>query len=250
MQDVCAKQVYLFGTCLVDVFFPQAGMDALALIEQAGVRVHFPDAQSCCGQPAYTSGYPDEARRVAWSQIRLFPNDWPIIVLSGSCAGMMKHHYPKLFERGTTQWAAAQDVSRRVVELTDYLVNDLDIQLNDLGPAIKVALHTACSARREMETLQCGLALLDRLRHVQLMNHEREAECCGFGGTFSIKHPAISAAMVADKVQALLDCGAQQLVSADCGCLLNINGALAHRGEALQGEHIISFVRRRCEGGV
>ena len=89
--------VYFFATCVVDQFFPGAGLDAITLLERAGIRVHFPEEQTCCGQPAYTSGFPDEARKVAAQQLTLFPNDWPVVVPSGSCAGMMKHHYPTLF---------------------------------------------------------------------------------------------------------------------------------------------------------
>ncbi|WP_249384112.1 (Fe-S)-binding protein [Chitinivorax sp. B] len=241
------SQVYLFGTCLIDVFFPKAGLDAIALLEHAGVKVHFPQGQTCCGQPAYTSGYPDEARRVAWAQIAHFPGDWPIVVLSGSCAGIMKHHYPTLFALEPTRLTQVQQFSARVVELTDYLVNHLNLQLTDLGEPTTVTLHTSCTARREMGTLQTGRALLSRLQNVTLAVQGHESECCGFGGTFSIRHPEISAAMVADKTQALLETGAAHLVSADCGCLMNINGSLANQGQPLQGEHIVSFVRQRCE---
>lgn len=241
-------KVYLFGTCLVDVFFPQAGIDAISLLEHAGVEAVFPQAQSCCGQPAYSSGYMDEARRVALAQLDCFPEDWPIVVLSGSCGGMMAHHYPKLFAGDAANEARVRRFSERVIEFTDFVVNRLGIALADLGPPEKVVLHTSCAARREMGTLTTGRALLARLAGVELVEQDHESECCGFGGTFAVRHPTISAAMVADKTRAIKACGAPNLVSADCGCLMNINGALQKQGERLQGEHIASFVWRRIGG--
>jgi L-lactate dehydrogenase complex protein LldE len=102
-QSARPTDVYFFATCVVDQFFPGAGMDAITLLERQGIRVHFPEEQTCCGQPAYTSGFPDEARKVAAHQLTLFPNDWPVVVPSGSCAGMMKHHYPTLFAKDPAQ---------------------------------------------------------------------------------------------------------------------------------------------------
>jgi L-lactate dehydrogenase complex protein LldE len=106
--------IYFFATCVVDQFFPGAGLDAITLLEREGIRVHFPEEQTCCGQPAYTSGFPDEARKVATLQLTLFPNDWPVVVPSGSCAGMMKHHYPTLFANDPARKAQAEALSVRV----------------------------------------------------------------------------------------------------------------------------------------
>ena len=118
--------VYFFATCLVDLFLPEAGLDAVTLLEQEGVRVHVPAGQSCCGQPAYSSGQRDEAQAVARAQLALFPQAWPIVVPSGSCGGMMRHHWPQLFE-GTPDEALARQVAARVVELHDFLLNTLDL---------------------------------------------------------------------------------------------------------------------------
>ena len=118
--------VYFFGTCLLDLFLPEAGLDAMTLLEREGVRVHFPQAQSCCGQPAFTSGQPGEAREVARSQLGLFDQPWPIVVPSGSCGGMIKHHWPTLFA-GDADEARACAVAGRVVEFADFLLNVLRI---------------------------------------------------------------------------------------------------------------------------
>lgn len=247
------SRVYFFATCLVDIAAPQAGMDAIGLIRNAGIEVVFPPQQSCCGQPAYTSGFTEEARRVARAQLDLFPEPWPVVVPSGSCAGMMVHHWERLFADDAALAAKARDVARRVVEFSAFARDVLGLA----GPApaaattqpVKVALHTSCSARREMGTHQPSEALLRALPGVEVVEQARVAECCGFGGTFSARHPAISGAMVNDKLDTIRDCGADVLVSADCGCLLNLHHAAEKRraaGESLpRCVHLASFVRER-----
>ncbi|QEM83356.1 (Fe-S)-binding protein [Halomonas binhaiensis] len=241
----CPDKVYLFGTCLIDMFFPEAGMDAVRLLEKQGIEVLFPEDQTCCGQPAYTSGYHDEARAVARAQLDLFPEPWPIVVPSGSCGGMMRLHYAQLFA-GCPEERKAQEVASRVFELTEFLVHVCHIELEDRGAPERIAMHTSCSARREMGLAETGPALLARLGQVELVEQERAAECCGFGGTFAVRHPEVSAAMVEDKGRALEEAGAQHFVTSDCGCLMNIAGHLAHRDSPLQGEHIASYLWRRC----
>ena len=250
------QRVYFFSTCVVDLMAPQAGIDAIELIRAAGIEVDFPAAQSCCGQPAYTSGYTEEARRVARAQLDLFPQPWPIVVPSGSCAGMMVHAWPKLFADEPPLAETARRVAQRVVEFSAFARDVLG--LAESAPArpaapVKVALHTSCAARREMGTHVPSEALLRALPGVELVQPARVAECCGFGGTFSARHPAISGAMVNDKLDAVRDTGAEVLVSADCGCLLNLHLAADRRraaGEALpRCVHLASFVRERLGAG-
>ena len=237
-------KVYFYGTCLVDMFFPEAGLDGIRLLEREGIEVRFPEDQTCCGQPAYTSGYHDEARAVAAAQLDLFPEPWPIIVPSGSCGGMMRTHYPQLFA-GTPQKAQAEEVAGRVFELTEFLVHVCHLKLADRGRPEKVAMHTSCSARREMGLAETGPALLAQLGEVELVEQARAAECCGFGGTFAVRHPEVSAAMVEDKAQAIEAAGAEHFVTSDCGCLMNIDGRLAHQKKSVRGEHIASYLWRR-----
>jgi L-lactate dehydrogenase complex protein LldE len=244
--------VYFFATCVVDQFYPEAGLDAITLLKRQGLRVHFPVDQTCCGQAAYTSGFPEQARQVAAQQLGLFPEDWPVIVPSGSCAGMMKHHYPKLFADDPDRLPAAEKLAAKVWEFTNFLVEVLDFNEKDLGKACKVVLHTSCSARRELNVHLSGRKLLDGLAAVSIAQQDHEAECCGFGGTFSLKQPEISGAMVEDKVASLIGSGAERVVSADCGCLMNILGHAAWKDRQegrsqprLPGEHIASFLLRR-----
>jgi len=245
-------QVYLFATCLVDLFVPQAGLDAVRLLEREGLTVHFPRKQSCCGQPAYSSGNPEDARAVARAQLDLFSEPWPIVVPSGSCAGMMRHHWPKLFEDDAENGPKARALAERVFELTEFLLHVLRLDVAALAPAgqphERVVLHTSCGARREMGTREHGVALVDALPGVTRVEHARESECCGFGGTFSLKHPDISGAMVQDKIASACATGCERLVSADCGCLLNIGHAAAHKGAPLPVEHLASFLWRRTGG--
>jgi len=247
---------YLFATCLVDQFAPEAGLDAIRLIEREGIAVHFPADQTCCGQPAYTSGHADEARAVARRQLDLFPEPWPVVVPSGSCAAMMRHHYPKLFAGDPLLAPKAKQLSERVFELTEFLVHVAHFRRDDVGAPCTVALHTSCHARREMGVHETSGTLLGGLSGVTVAVQERAEECCGFGGTFAVRHPDISAAIVSDKVASLKASGARSVVSADCGCLFNILGRAAHidreRGASaasLPGEHIASFLWRRTAGG-
>ena len=241
------KAVYLFGTCMVDLFFPQAGMDAIHLLEREGIIVDFPQEQSCCGQPAYTSGYSEQAREVARTQIELFIGGWPLVVASGSCAGMFREHYADLFKDEPEMLAKGHDLAERTYELAEFLLHVCKVQLTDQGQPLQVALHTSCSARREMNTHIHARALLAQLDQVERVEHDHESECCGFGGTFSVRMPDIAGAMVADKTQALQASGAQQVVSADCGCLLNINGAFDKQNIPLLGQHLASFLWQRTQ---
>lgn len=245
--------VYFFATCVVDMMAPGAGVDALTLLREAGIEVRFPDDQSCCGQPAFTSGFRDEARRVARAQLGLFPEAWPIVVPSGSCAAMMIHTWPELFEDEPALAARARAVAGRVVEwsafASRFLQRTLATAHSAAAPGIKVALHTSCHARRSLGTQVPGEALLRALPGVEVVEVARGEECCGFGGTFAARHPAVSGAMVSDKLDAVQAAGADVLVSADCGCLLNLHHAAQKRcaaGESLpRCVHLASFLRER-----
>lgn len=244
MYPAKPDKVYLFGTCLIDIFYPEAGLAGLRLLEREGIEVIFPEDQTCCGQPAYTSGRMDEARAVARRQLGLFAEPWPILVPSGSCGGMMRHHYPELFQ-DCEDAARATDIANRTWELTDFLLNVCHIRLEDHGEPVDVALHTSCSARREMGLAEVGPSLLGQLEGVTLKQQERAAECCGFGGSFAVRHPEISGAMVEDKVAALRETGVKRFVTTDCGCLMNINGSAEKRNQPLRGEHLLSFLWER-----
>lgn len=249
------QDVYLFSTCLIDQFTPQVGVDVINLLEREGIRVHYPEQQTCCGQPAHSSGYPEETRAVALHQLNLFDQPWPVIVPSGSCGGMIRMHYPHLFANDPALSAKVLALSERVFELTEFLVHVVNFNREDLGGDCTVALHTSCHARRQMGSAETSAALLDTLDKVTVVEQARIEECCGFGGTFALLHPDISEAIVTDKVAAIKETGAGCVISADCGCLLNITGRAAKQDEfagrgapSLPGEHIASFLWKRTSG--
>ncbi|MFO1429210.1 MAG: (Fe-S)-binding protein [Candidatus Competibacteraceae bacterium] len=240
-------KVYFFGTCLIDLCYPQAGMAGIELLQRQGIKVIFPQGQSCCGQPAFNSGFPAEARAVARQQLKSFPKDYPIVVPSGSCAGMLKHHYPELFA-GEPDVEEARRFAARVYELTEFLVRVLDVHLEDRGKPIKVTWHSSCHALREMGVTEYSKALVRQLQNVELVELQKERECCGFGGTFSVKKPLISAAMVRDKIADIQQTGADLLLSGDCGCLLNISGAMEYRNISIPARHVAEFILERTHG--
>jgi L-lactate dehydrogenase complex protein LldE len=239
--------VYFFGTCLIDMAYPQAGMAGIRLIQREGVKVIFPKDQSCCGQPAYNSGFPEEARAVASKQLKAFSKNYPVIVPSGSCAGMMRLHYPKLFQ-GRPEADAVESFSQRIFELTEFLVKVLNVQLEDKGQPVTVTWHSSCHAAREMEIIGESKSLIRQLKNVRLVELAKEEQCCGFGGTFSVKQPDISAALVKDKIADIENTGAAKVLTGDCGCLMNITGAMARQKSAASGQHIAEFLWERTDG--
>jgi L-lactate dehydrogenase complex protein LldE len=241
------QKVYYFGTCLADMIYPEAGLAGIKLIQREGVKVIFPPRQTCCGQPAYNSGFPDEARAVARKQIELFPENYPVVVPSGSCAGMMRHHYPKLFE-GDPDIERVTKFSKKIFELSEFLVRVLDIKLQDRGDPIKVTWHSSCHAMREMGITEDSKSLIRQLKNVDLVELQHETDCCGFGGTFAVKQPAISAAMVRDKAEDIRQTGAARLITGDCGCLMNITGAMQHDNIQIGGQHLAEFIWERING--
>lgn len=243
-------EVTLFGTCVMDLFFPEAGLDAIRLLEREGLKVHYPQAQSCCGQPAWTSGYVEEAREVARAQLNLLDNGMPVVVPSGSCAGMFRQHYREVFANEPDTLKRVESLAERTFELTEFLLHVCKVQWQDLGPPTQIALHTSCSARREMNTHLHARELLAGLSNVERLDHDHESECCGFGGTFSVRMPEVSGAMVLDKTRSLRESGAAEMVTADGGCLLNINGSLAKQTQAFRGRHLASFLWERVSGEV
>ena len=200
--------------------------------------------QTCCGQPSYNSGYYDETRKVALKNLDLFSEPYPIIVPSGSCAGMMMHDYHHLFE-GTNQESRVKEFSDRVFDLSDFLVENLGAELSDQGNATRVTWHSNCHALRIARCVESSKKLLRMLKNVTLIELEKEEECCGFGGTFSVKEPEVSKAMVERKVKDILDRDVEYIISGDGGCLLNISGALQKINAPIKPMHLYEFLAQR-----
>jgi L-lactate dehydrogenase complex protein LldE len=236
-------KVSLLVTCLGDALFPDVGVATVRLLRRLGVAVDFPEAQTCCGQPHFNSGYHDDARKLARHTLRTFDNGQTVVVPSGSCAAMIKLEYPEMFHDDPIWWPRAEDMARRTHELSDFLVNVLGLE--DVGARYegKVTYHMACHLR--------GLGLLTEperlLRHVKGLEYvklERADECCGFGGSFAVRYPGISGAMVQDKAGFIEKAGVSAVVATDAGCLMNIAGCLRRRGSAVRALHLAQILEK------
>lgn len=243
------KKVYFFGTCLTNMVYPGTGLAGMRLLEREGVETLFPLEQSCCGWPAYNSGYRKEAMAVARNQLRAFPDpDCPIVVPSASCAAMMRVRYPKLFEHEPDVHDMLQ-LSSRVYELGEFLLNILRVQYQDQGEPLRVTWHSSCHALRDLNVARHAKALLRQLKNVEIVDLENEEDCCGFGGIFSVRHPELSAAMAYDKVEAICNTQAARVIVGECGCMLNISGVMDKLHVPIMCQHFADFLLERIGGG-
>ena len=234
-------RVALFVTCLVDLFRPGVGFAAVRLLERLGAEVVVPPAQTCCGQPAYNSGDFETARAIARQVVAAFDGFEHVVVPSGSCAGMLVRHYPELFRDEPETLARVQGLAARTRELSAFLAVFDGADSIDAKFVGRVAMHDSCSARRELGIHTAPRALLDALGAERVELEDAEV-CCGFGGTFCVKYPDISARMVGDKAQAVIASGADVLVSGDLGCLMNIAGRLARMDSTVRVYHLAELL--------
>ena len=232
------RQVALFVTCLVDLFRPSVGMAAVKLLEDAGCDVVVPEGQTCCGQPGYNSGDRPAAVAIAKRAIALLEPYDHIVVPSGSCGGMIRKHYPDLF-KADAEWAPrAKKVAARTHELTAFLTGVLGkTSVSATFPA-KATYHDSCSALREMGVRAQPRQLLASVDGLTLTELAERDACCGFGGTFAVKYPDISNAIVEKKTADITATGAELLISGDMGCLLNMAGKLKREGSSVQVRHV------------
>jgi L-lactate dehydrogenase complex protein LldE len=231
-------RVALLVTCLVDLFRPSVGFAAVALLEAAGCTVEVPRAQTCCGQPAYNSGDRADAKRIARQVIAAFAGYDYIVVPSGSCAGMVKVHYPELFADEPEMLARAEDLAARTHELVEFLVDVRGMsEVAGRWPR-SATYHDACSGLRELGVKDQPRRLLSSVDGLNLKELPGAEVCCGFGGTFCVKYPEVSDKMVTDKALDIAATGADAVLAGDLGCLLNIAGKLARLGIPVEVRHI------------
>lgn len=226
----------------MDLFRPVVGFASVKLLEEAGCRVSVPLVQTCCGQPAYNSGAREDARDIARQVLDAFEGYDYIVAPSGSCAGMLRKHYPQLFPAGDPDSARAKAFSARVHELTAFLSDVLDIDLSGRGFDRQVTYHDSCSSLREMGISDQPRRLLESLDGLTIVEMEDREVCCGFGGAFSVKYPDISNAMVVQKAARVAETGAPVLTGGDLGCLMNIAGKLSREGKAVEVRHVAEIL--------
>jgi L-lactate dehydrogenase complex protein LldE len=245
------KRASLFVTCLVDQLFPEVGVSTVRLLRGLGVDVDFPSSQTCCGQPLYNAGFAGRARRLATRVLDAFqpeessdPNHY-VVAPSGSCTSMIRVFYAHLFRDRPELQRRALALADRVYELSQFLVDVL--QVSDVGSPFqgKVAYHPSCHLLRELKVVEQPRTLIDGVRGARRVEMERSETCCGFGGAFSVKYPHISGAMLDDKVEDVLNSGADALVACDMSCLMHIGGGLSRRGSAVRPMHLAQLL---CPG--
>jgi len=233
-----AKRVALFVTCLVDVFRPSVGMAAVQLLEEAGCEVVVPPGQTCCGQPGYNSGDRPAAIAIARRVIEMLePFEW-VVIPSGSCGGMIRKHYPELFAGDATWAPRAKAVAGKTYELTAFLSHVLGVKSVAAHFPAHATYHDSCSALRELGLRSEPRQLLRSVQGLTITELTERDACCGFGGTFAVKYPDISNAIVEKKTADVMGTGADLLISADMGCLLNMAGKLKREGSSVHVRHI------------
>jgi L-lactate dehydrogenase complex protein LldE len=231
-------RVGLFVTCLVDLFRPSVGFAALRLLEDAGCVVEVPRTQTCCGQPAYNSGDRADSREIAINTIRAFEDYDYIVAPSGSCAGMLKKHYPGLFA-GDREWEVRSAAfSEKVHELVSFLTDVLQVKTVAARVDTSATYHDSCSGLRELGIQRQPRQLLGSVEGLSLIEMQEADVCCGFGGTFCVKYPEISNAIVGKKVGNIAATGAEMLLAGDLGCLMNMAGKLKREGSPTEVRHV------------
>jgi L-lactate dehydrogenase complex protein LldE len=240
-----AKRVSLFVTCMVDQLFPKVGIAMASVLERLGYQIDFPEDQTCCGQPAFNSGYRGEARTVARHFLKTFANSEAIVVPSGSCTSMIVHHFADLFAKDPATLARVHEMEKRVFEFSTFLtevarVEDVGAHLDDI-----VTFHDGCHALRELGVKTAPRRLLSHVRGLELREMQPAEECCGFGGTFSVKFPELSGAMARTKIDAIVGTGARTVVSLDPSCLMQIQGVLSRAGSPIRTMHLAEVLASR-----
>jgi L-lactate dehydrogenase complex protein LldE len=239
------QRVSLFVTCIVDQLFPKIGLAMTEVLERLGFAVDFPEAQTCCGQPAFNSGYHTEARSAARHFLDVFEKSEAIVVPSGSCTAMIAHHFAELFPSGPETRDRAESLAKRVWEFSSFVTEVAGAE--DLGARFEdvITFHDGCHALRELGIRSAPRRLLARVRGLELREMQPAEECCGFGGTFAVKFAELSGAMARTKIEAIARTGANTVVSLDPSCLMQIQGAISRAGLKMRTMHLAEVLASR-----
>lgn len=238
-------RVSIFVTCVVDQVFPKVGLAMADVLERLGFEVDFPESQTCCGQPAFNSGYRAEARKVAEHFLRVFSHADCIVVPAGSCCAMISHHFAELFEDSSPEKKQLHEMESRVFEFSRFLtdvarVEDLDARFEET-----VTYHDSCHALREMHIHSGPRRLLSKVKGLTLVEMDAAQECCGFGGTFSVKFPEVSGGMARTKIDSIRRTGATTVVSIDSSCLMQLQGAISRAELPIRTLHLAEVLASR-----
>lgn len=230
-------KVSLFITCLSDIFYPESGKHTVELLERLGCEIDFPEQQTCCGQPAFNGGYHRETRKTAKNLINSFEKSDYVVTPSGSCASMIRE-YEKLFQDEPEWQDRSIDLRNKTYELTQFLVEVLQIEDVHASFPATATYHTSCHMSRLLDVGDAPFRLLNHVQGLDLKPLPHHYDCCGFGGTFAVKMAPISEQMVEAKVRHIEETGADVLIGGDCGCLMNIGGRINRLNKPIQVKHI------------
>ncbi|WP_374689757.1 (Fe-S)-binding protein [Promineifilum sp.] len=253
MDDIPQQptRVHLFATCLIETIRPQAGLAVVDFLERLGLTVEYPSGQTCCGQPAFNTGSWGNARAMARQTLDVLgATEGPIVVPSGSCAAMIRRHYPELLAGDAVYGPLAEAVAGRVYEFAEFVGEESPdfadyaegTRGDSAGPRVKVAYHPSCHLVRELGVRDAPRALLAAAEGVEVVDLPDAEACCGFGGLFAIKMSGISSAMLARKLDAIERSGVQVVTGCDASCLLHIAGGLHRRGSPVAVKHLAELL--------
>ena len=240
-------KVSIYSTCVVDLMFPRVGISMVEILELLGIETELPEKQICCGQPTYNSGLVNISKNVILNQIEAFKDADYVVGLAGSCCAMFKE-YPEMFEEGDPMKAKAQELADKTWEFSQFLWRVLG--LRDLGATFegqKATYHRSCHMSRILGEKETPFWLLDHVKGLEMIPLAHVENCCGFGGTFSVKSPEISKMMVTEKMNDIVDTGAEILVSCDMGCLMNIAGKFNREGKKIKVMHLAEVLNHNVD---
>lgn len=244
-------RLQLLATCLIETIRPEAGLAVVEVLERLGLMVEYPEGQTCCGQPAFNGGLWGEAEAMARHTLDVLnASDAPVVVPSGSCADMIRHHYPKLLAGDPVYGPIATAVAARTYEFSEFLVEVMGVKrlpfINNQSDvqAEKVTYHPSCHLLRGLGITTAPKQLLDGIDDVEVFELPNTEECCGFGGLFAVKMGAISSAMLERKLNAIEQSGAEIVVGCDVSCLIHIAGGLHRRGSTIGTRHLAELLAR------
>jgi L-lactate dehydrogenase complex protein LldE len=241
-EEKASRNVGFFVTCLVDLYRPSVGFASIDLLSRAGCTVTVPESQTCCGQPAYNAGDLNNAKEIAKNVIETFEKFDYVVAPSGSCAGMLKHHYTELFKDDKTWAPKARNLSDRTFELVSFLTDTCGLTGVEEKRKVKVAYHDSCASNREMQVLSQPRLLLTSIDGLELKELTDREACCGFGGLFSVKYGDVSEKIVGRKVDDIVATEAELLLGADLGCLLSMAGRLKRQGSPIEVRHVAELL--------
>jgi len=235
-------KVTLFIQCIVDSVFPKVGQSMVRVLDRLGVSMDYPEDQTCCGQPAFNSGYRGEARAAAKRFIEIFEDAEAIACPSGSCVDMVRNHYSDLFENDPQWLARAEHVAGKTFEFSEFLVDVLKVEDVGASFAERVTYHDSCHLMRGIGVSRQPRVLISNVKKIDFVEMHDADRCCGFGGTFSFKYPDISTVMLEEKVRNIEASGAGVVVGCDMGCLMNIQGMLNRKNININTMHIVELL--------